>query len=91
VVAHELLATADAIHVHGVVIGFLVGARETLGASGEGEDGGVTLGLDGDFLGLVQAHLGVRGGRHEHDDHEKDDDHGDSAEGIAVGGVKFHL
>jgi len=53
VVADELLTTADAVNIHGIVIGLLVGAREALGAPGEREDGGVALGLDGDLPGLV--------------------------------------
>ena len=90
-VADELLATADAVNIHGVVVGLLVGAREALGAPGEREDGGVALGLDGDLPGLVQTHLGVGRSGHEHDDHEKDDDHGDGTEGVTVGGVELHF
>ena len=90
-VADELLTSADTLHIRGVVVRLLVGTREALGASGEREDGGVALGLDGDLFGLVQTHLGVGGGGHEHDHHDEDDDDGDGVERATVGGVELHF
>lgn len=90
-VTDELLTTADALDIDVVKVSLFGGTGEALGASGEGEDGLIALGLGGDLLGLVQAHLGIAGSAHEHDDHEKDDDHGDGVESATVGGVDFHL
>ena len=88
-VADEPLASADTLDIDVVKTSFLVGSREALGTAGEGEDGRLVDGHDGDLPGLVHALL--RGGGHEHDDHEENHDDSDGVERAAVSGVEFHL
>lgn len=89
-VGDQLLAPADTLDIDVVKVSLLGRAREAFGAAGEGEEGLLTDGCDGDFPGLVHALLHA-GGTHEHENHEENHDDGDRVECAAVCGVEFHL